>query len=74
MHAKPLQSCPTVCNPMDRSSPSSSVHHSPGKNTGVSCHVLLQGIFLTQGLNLCLLHLLHLQVGSLPLDHLGSLS
>ena len=24
---------------------------SPGKNTGVSCHTLLQGIFLTQGLN-----------------------
>ena len=31
----------------------------PGKNTGVSCHALLQGIFLTQGLNLCLLCLLH---------------
>ena len=29
------------------------------KNTGVGCHFLLQGIFLTQGLNLCLLHLLH---------------
>ena len=31
----------------------------PGKNTGVSCHTILQGIFLTQGLyphNLCLLH------------------
>ena len=25
-----------------------------GKNTGVGCHFLLQGIFLTQGLNLCL--------------------
>ena len=24
----------------------------PGKNTGVGCHALLQGIFLTQGLNL----------------------
>ena len=23
----------------------------PGKNTGVGCHSLLQGIFLTQGLN-----------------------
>ena len=30
----------------------------PGKNTGVGCHFLLQGIF-TQKLNLCLLHLLH---------------
>ena len=27
-----------------------------GKNTGVDCHFLLQGIFLTQGLNLGLLH------------------
>ena len=29
---------------------------SPGKNTGAGCHFLLQGIFLTQGLNPCLLH------------------
>ena len=29
---------------------------SPGKNTGVSCHSLLQRIFLTQGSNPCLLH------------------
>ena len=28
----------------------------PGKNTGVGCHLLLQGTFLTQGLNPCLLH------------------
>ena len=28
----------------------------PSKNTGVGCHVLLQGIFPTQGLNLGLLH------------------
>ena len=39
----------------------------PGKNTGVGCHALLQGIFLTQGLNLHLLCLLHWQVGSLQL-------
>ena len=37
---------------------------SPGKNTGVGCHALLQGIFLTQGWNP---HLIHWQVGSLPL-------
>ena len=30
--------------------------NSPGKNTGVGCHSLLQGIFLTQGSNPCLLH------------------
>ena len=29
---------------------------SPGTNTGVGCHPLLQGIFLTQELNLGLLH------------------
>ena len=40
---------------------------SPGKNTGVGCHALLQGIFLTKGLNPHLLHVLHWQVGSLPL-------
>ena len=28
----------------------------PDKNTGVGCHFLLQGIFLTQGSNICLLH------------------
>ena len=39
----------------------------PGKNTGVGCHVLLQGIFLTQGSNLHLLDLRHWQVDSLPL-------
>ena len=36
---------------MDCSLPHSSVHKSfPVKNTGVGCHFLLQGIFLTQGL------------------------
>ena len=44
---------------------------SPGKNTGVGCHFFLQGIFLTQGSNPCLLHLLHWQAGSLPLASLG---
>ena len=44
----------------------------PGKNMGAGCHFLLQGIFPSQGLNLRLLHLLHWQVDSLPLSHLGS--
>ena len=44
---------------------------SPGKNTRVGCHALLQGIFLTQGLNPGLLHLLHWQAGSLPLAQSG---
>ena len=45
------------CNPMDCSLSGSSVHgDSPGKNTGVSCHVPLQGTFPTQGWNLSLPH------------------
>ena len=51
------QSCPTLCDPMDCSPPGSSVHgDSPGKNTGVGCHFLLQGIFQSQRLNPGLLH------------------
>ena len=41
----------------------------PGKNTGVGCSFLLQGIFLTQGLNQ---HLLNWQADCLPLGHQGS--
>ena len=41
----------------------------PGKNIAVGYHFLLQGIFLTQGLNT---HLLHWQGESLPLCHQGS--
>ena len=44
----------------------------PSKNTGVGCHLFLQEISPTQGSNLGLLCLLHWQVGSLPLSHLGS--
>ena len=43
--------------------------NSPRKNTGVGCCFLLQGIFPTQGSNLCLLHW---QVDSLLLSHLRS--
>ena len=60
---KSLQSCLTLCNPMGGSLPGSSVH-------GVLCHGLpcpLPGIFLTQGLNSCLLRHLHWQAGSLSL-------
>ena len=46
------QSCLTLCDSMDCSPPGSSMHgDSPGKNTGVSCHALLWGIFPTQGSN-----------------------
>ena len=43
----------------------------PGKNNGVGCHALLQGIFPIQGLNLHLQCLLLWQAVSLPLCHLG---
>ena len=45
---------------------------SPGKNTGVGCHCLLQGIFLPQGSNLRLWHPQHCQGDSLLLSHPGS--
>ena len=45
-------SCVQLCDPMDCSPPGSYVYgDSPGKNTGVGCYALLQGIFLTQGSN-----------------------
>ena len=43
----------------------------PGRSTGVDCHLLLPGIFLTQGWNS---RLPYLQVDSLPPRHLGGLS
>ena len=45
----------------------------PGKDTRMDCHLLLQGIFPTQGLNLHFLHFLHLQGDCLPLSQLESL-
>ena len=48
--------CLTLWNPMDYSCRLFYAWDSPGKNTGVGSHSLLQGIFLTQGSNLGLLH------------------
>ena len=71
IHAKSLQFCPTLCDPIDCSLPGSSVHGNfPGENTGGDCHFLLQGIFLAQGSNPHLLNL-HWQTDSLPLAPLG---
>ena len=51
------RSCLTLCDPMECSPPGSSVHgESPGRHIGVGHHVLLQGIFPTQGSNPSLLH------------------
>ena len=40
--AKLLQSCLTLCDPTDGSPPGSHPWDSPGKNSGVGCHLLLQ--------------------------------
>ena len=57
--------CPALYGLTNCSPPGSSAHQAPplawnfpGKNTGVDCHFLLQGIFPTQRSNSCLLHLL----------------
>ena len=51
------QSCLILCLPVDCSPPGFSTHgDSPGKNTRLSCHTLLQGIFPTQASNPGLLH------------------
>ena len=46
----------SLCDPVDCSPPGSSSWNSPGKNTGMGSHSLLQGIFPTQGSNLGLPH------------------
>ena len=51
------KSCPTLVTPWTRGSTRLlCAWDSPGKSTGVGCHFLLQGIFLTQELNPGLLH------------------
>ena len=62
------QSCPALCDPTDCSLQAPLSMYSPGKNTRVGCHVLLQGIFPNQGSNLHLLCLLHWQADSLPAE------
>ena len=64
-------SCLTLCDPRECTLPDRLLcpWDFPGKNTGVGCHFLLQGIFPTLGLNP---HPLHWQVESLLLLLLGS--
>ena len=66
------QSCPALCYPMEPAG-LFCPWDSPGKNSWMGCHFLLQGIFLNQGLNPWFLHLLHWQVDSLPLNQSGKL-
>ena len=54
-------SCVGLCDPTDCSLPGLCPWDFLGKNTGVGCHFLLQGIFSTQGSNPCLQHLLPCQ-------------
>ena len=74
MQCSAVQSCLTLCSSM-HCSHTRLLHpwSFPGKNTGVGCHFLLQGIFPTQELNLCLLHLLHWQEILYNYRHPGSL-
>ena len=66
VRARWLQLRPTLCEwTVARQAPLSM--DAPGKNPGVDCHALLQGIFPTLGSNTHLLCLLHWQAGSLPL-------
>ena len=66
------QLCLTLCGPMNCSPPGSSVLEFFRQEYCVGCHFLLQGIFLTQRLNPCLLCLFHWQADSLPLTCQGS--
>ena len=58
-----LQLYTNLCDPLH----CSPLGFSPWDSPGMGCHALLQQIFLTQGLNPCLLCLLYQQMGSLPL-------
>ena len=51
-----IKSCPTLVIPWTMPARLLCPWDSPGKNTGVGCHFLLQGIFPTQESNLGLLH------------------
>ena len=59
------QSCPILCDPTNCSL---CPWNSPGKNTRVGCHFLLQRTFLIQGSNSGLLHCRQI----LYLSHLGA--
>ena len=57
VHSQRLSCVCLFCDSMDCSPPGSSVRAIfSGKNTGVGYHFLPQGIFPTQGSNVCLLH------------------
>ena len=60
-----FHSCLTLCDPTDYSPPGSSVHGIlQARILEWIAILVLQGVFLIQGLNLCLLYLLHWRAGS----------
>ena len=69
--AHSLQLYLSLCDPMDYSPLDSYVRDSPGKNTGVSYHALLQEIFPIWGMNLHLPVSPALQADSLPTEPPG---
>ena len=66
------QPCPTLHNSVTAAARLLCPGDPPGRNTGVGCQALIQGIFPTRSSNLCLLSLLRWQTGSLLLSYLGS--
>ena len=66
--AKSLQSCPTLCNPMDCSLwGSSECEESPGKSIAMSCLCPPPGNLSNPGIEPVLLCLQHWQADSLPI-------
>ena len=66
------QSCLTLCEPMDCSPPGSCPWDSPGKNTGVGCHALLQEDLSEPGIEPTFPESPALQADSLLLSPWGS--
>ena len=71
VHTKSLESCLTLCDPNDGSLLDSSVRGIIQARILEWVAMPFWRIFPTQGLNPCLLHLLHWQVSSLPLEAPG---
>ena len=71
VHAKSLQSCPTLCDPVDCSPPASSVHGILQARILEWAAISSSGGLPTQGSKSCLLCLLLWQAVSLPLETSG---
>ena len=65
LHAQSLSHVQLFVTPWTTACPASLSMGFPRQEYWSGCHFLLQGSFLTQGLNLSLLHLLHWEADSL---------